>query len=349
VKQGLDFKGSNIFRNRAVFAMGVSLRIQHGLRSDVTRCSSSSRTLWRRIFAAVMVLVSLFGRGIAQDDATVGEDAAKTRSWTLWQRLLVTGDTSDVPKLSSLNWQVRGIIHLTATEEADVIEMRNSSEVPESLVRDIQTRDGRGGKTWYQLKLEGTEGDTATMILTSVPACHVVRAQFRDELLVHLQPLSGHALSLTYMPLISPWAPPSCADVVVNTTAPLSWDTKLTWDTAVPGMIVGQPPLVDPITKLAVGGGGKVKAPPGILWSPGGIPKKTNGAGEEDTNGNDKADPFAFLKRYWYIILPLLLMNVVAAGPPQETPASGGAAATTSPAAAPAAGGAARQRRGKKG
>jgi hypothetical protein len=75
-----------------------------------------------------------------------------------------------------------------------VIEL---AEIPESLVRDIQPLDGLGGgKSWYQLKLvsEGTTEEEAMMVLTNVPACHVVRAKFHGELQVHLQPTTGHVL-----------------------------------------------------------------------------------------------------------------------------------------------------------
>jgi hypothetical protein len=337
------------------FTMGSSLVKRHGSRSNVTRDSSfrSMRKPWL-IFAAIAACAMLsISFVVASEDAT---EPKKTRAWTLFHRLLMTGGSesgSAVPQESSLNWNVRGMMHLTAasTDNSAEMDVSELAEIPESLVRDIQTLDGLGGgKSWYQLKLvpDGTTDEEAMMVLTSVPACHVVRAKFRDELQVHLQPTTGHALSLTYMPLISPWAPTSCADMEVNMTAPLQWDTKVSWDTATPGMVVGLPPLIDPITKVAVGGvGNKIKPPPGILWSPNAIPKKTNAGGEEDAN-SDKADPFAFFKRYWYIFLPMLLMNLMAAGQPQEAPSGGAAAATVARAVAPGAEGNARQRRGKK-
>lgn len=308
----------------------------HGL-----RFSSSRRIVLAAWMIVAAVLCSLV---IAQDEAT-----KKTRSWTLWHRLLVTGEAAAIPQdFSSLQWTVRGTVRLTAASGDDAAEIEMSppeqEAIPESLVQDIQTLDGRVGKSWYQLKLVDASEETndGGMVLTSVPACHIVRSKFRDELLVHLQPGTGHAVSLTYMPLTSPWAPHSCADMPVNTT--LQWDTKVSWDTAVPGMVVGQPPLIDPITQQVMAGS-KVKAPPGILWSPGAIPKKPNaaGSGKDEDGENKTADPFAFFKRYWYIFLPMLLMNMMAGGQPSEAPAATGAAATGA-----AAGGAARQRRGKK-
>jgi hypothetical protein len=102
---------------------------------------------------------------------------------------------------------------------------------------------------------------------------------------------------------------------------------------------------------VAVGGGNKIKPPPGILWSPNAIPKTTNAVGGGEGESNDKADPFAFFKRYWYIFLLMLLMNLTAAGQPQKAASGGVAVATGSVAraAAPtASGGCTRQRRGKK-
>merc|ERR1712179_225486 len=44
-------------------------------------------------------------------------------------------------------------------------------------------------------------------------------------------------------------------------------------------------------------------------------------AGDDDKNGNQEApdnSPFGFLRRYWYIIVPMMLMNIMGGAPEEE-------------------------------
>jgi hypothetical protein len=115
------------------------------------------------------------------------------------------------------------------------------------------------------------------------------------------------------------------------------------------------------------------KPPPDLKWLPrmgsnGQLYKARGppGTGDKDKEGDGggqgapevDATPMGFLKRYWYILLPLLLSNFLggsepaapqegqASGGQQGAVAPGGGAAT--PSAAPAEGGGARKRRGKR-
>lgn len=163
------------------------------------------------------------------------------------------------------------------------------------------------------------------------------------------------AISLTYIPLVSPLAPKSCDDPLWDNKASnlQGWESRISWETATPGMVLR---TVMP----------QYRPPPGLKWLP---RLATNGklyqaqgppgAGDsKDGKGGDAPPemdntPMGFVKRYWYILLPLFLMNVIGTEPaPPEGQQQGGGQQPqggAAPAAAPAGGAAPKQRRGKRG
>ena len=364
----------------------------------------------------------------------------KARSWILFHRILPsTTDSAVIEKIhtaSSLEWRRRGTINLTifdpkvASDEPVLLEIWNDDDaLSESFIEDIRTLDGiTNTTTWYQLKLvDDNDDDTtststtttaASLRLTSVPSCSVLRSNFRDELLIQFQSArSSHILSMTYVPYISRFAPKKCMDyipivataVASTTTTTSSNETtsssttsttttnitnqtkyqfisKISWETAVPGMVVGKPQLLDPMTNLPIASSStnmKIKPPPGYQWFPNAVtnhrkPSSTGtgsntGTPNDDDEGSEeipKPDntPFGFFKRYYYIFIPLMIMNLInTVNPPpppsqgEQVPVSGtpgraaavvagtaAAAATTTAAAVGGSGGQIRNRRGKK-
>lgn len=168
------------------------------------------------------------------------------------------------------------------------------------------------------------------------------------------------AISLTYIPLVSPLAPKTCDNEYweqKRSNLPEGWETRISWETSTPGMVLR---TVMP----------NYKPPPGLHWLPrvganGNLyqaqgPPGTGGE-QGGTGGGPEQEqaPMAFLRRYWYILLPLFIMNFFGApeAPPaegQSGQAAGGGAApaggAAAPAAAPAAGASPpKSRRGKRG
>jgi len=182
---------------------------------------------------------------------------------------------------------------------------------------------------------------------------------YSDELVLMLGSRAT-VMSLSYVPLASPLAPPDCAvyrqdNDDENDSRARAFDSRLRTESAIPGMTLRtvlpdyQPPPGLHILKVPSAGGGGPAA------------KLLGG----QTAENAPADPFplGFLKRYWYILLPLLIINFMAAEPPPEQqqqqghagpgdgPAAAGAPTAIAGAAAAAAGAAeanARRRRGKR-
>jgi hypothetical protein len=368
------------------------------------------------VFYNCLVLLVLLLCSVHSGSATTAaqeenKSSKSSRSWTLFHRILSTNIHSSSAiqtTSSSFTWNVRGKINLTVDTTADETVLLNithdEESLTDSLVNDIRTLDAiPNSTTWYQLKLiQNNKDDTIPSnapnddgILTSVPACHVLRSNFRDEIVLQFQARTANVISITYMPYISRFAPSSCADyyppiavpanatktadndtTTSSSTPPkLQFKTKISWETSVPGMVVGLPPLKDPITQLPLASTMKVKPPPGYIWFPNAISKRPSsasngepGGSSSDDNGDDTtkpdSSPFAFFKRYWYIFVPLMLMNIMnGLSPPPPPSQSGGddtagatstgtMAATAVGAAAVGAtnsgGGQARQRRGKK-
>jgi len=298
--------------------------------------------------------------------------AAKTKTWTVYHRLLVPGAAGS--DNNHQEWSTRGTIELSADDDASDEQdaaMMAVTNAPDSLSAALaESLTNSSPDSYYQLKLVETsannnKNDKSNEILTSVPACNVRRANFRDEFVVHLQPGTAQALSVTYLPLISPLAPATCdqystASRSTATTTPNSFDSKIEWETAVPGRTVGQPAAIDPVTGKPVGGA--IKAPPGLKWIPGAQRKTSNKDDPLHANSNNnepeqEAGVAGFLKRYWYILLPMMIFNLMgAAAPAQEeagaaaaTAAVGAAGATAAVAGATAGSSpATKQRRGKR-
>lgn len=167
------------------------------------------------------------------------------------------------------------------------------------------------------------------------------------------------AISLSYIPLVSPLAPKSCDHEYWEERRlklPEGWETRISWETATPGMVLR--PVVP-----------NYKPPPGLKWLPRVGPNgKTQGppgtgqgeGGEQGTGQEMPTTPMGFIRRYWYILLPLFIANFMGAseapaserqsGDSSAGGASGQAQEGAAPTAAPSGGGnAPKSRRGKRG
>lgn len=312
-------------------------------------------------------------------DAVTINAMTKTKQWVLYHRLWQPSNgTSSSTDVVAGQWEERGTIELTVKNN-NQNNMRNQEEEEEDISIQITNKEGvltkslatammTTKKGYYQLKLVSNSSagsdngninsdksvTTSPDITTSVLACDVRRANFRDEFVLQLQQGTGMALSLSYMPLVSPLAPTTCEEYTQlpdSSTTSLAFDSKIAWETDVPGMIVGRPtPIVTTDSNGKVNTI-KIKPPPGLKWIPG-APKNTDPL---NSIGGGTAPPpppegmMGMLQRYWYIVLPLLLMNLLGAAAPEGQPqAVPTAATTTATAAAGATMAAQSQRRGKR-
>jgi hypothetical protein len=267
----------------------------------------------------------------------VSEATAASEEWTIFHSF-----GGDFTRRGVLQWN---------DEEESSLEVHNDEESlsPEN----IQAMLDYG---WYHVKIETADND---YVLATVPACHLRRANFKDDFQITL-PRNGSSerqiTSLSYTPLVSPLAPKSCDDydddALFRKEAKLLSKARVELDT--PGMplkavlphtkpppglaFIANPNTVKLNAKGSAGGGA------GTAGGAGGpIP------GEEAPKGGMEG----FLRKYWYVLLPLFLANFMGGGgeAPKAEGEGGGASAgdAAAPAAAIAASGGSPSKKGRRG
>ncbi|KAL7565135.1 hypothetical protein ACA910_021516 [Epithemia clementina (nom. ined.)] len=211
---------------------------------------------------------------------------------------------------------------------------------------------------WYKLKLEEEDelsnGENPPLpVITTVSACQLRRANFRDELVLTFGRM-GHVVSMAYIPLISPLAPKTCNELpplaASDDNKGIEFTSRISYETAIQGMTLkailpnySPPPGLKMISKKKTVSSTATKEAPGDKTSSSsGESSNPFGADDDqDKKGSEDqfdASPLGFLKRYWYIILPLMIINFM--GKPEEPaeqqqgqPAVGAAATSAAPAA----------------
>lgn len=308
----------------------------------------SNQRCWHRSSSALVTVMTM----LLMAPAALALD----KTWTLFHSLNGGQDFSR-----------RASVLLSVDPETDGVEMTITND--NSTLNKESYLAAKATGSLYQLKLE--EGDNKKVsnsegfILSSVPGCQLLRSSFRDEIVVTLGPKAS-AISLTYIPLVSPLAPKSCDHEVWDTkfgndNLPEGWESRISWETATPGMVLrptmpqfNPPPGLKWLPRMAQNGKiYQAQGPPGTGEKGGeGGGKGGGGPGGPDMDNT----PLGFIKRYWYILLPILIMNFMGGGAPepegQAGSAAGGAPAVEGGAAATpttSPGGASKQRRGKRG
>lgn len=273
------------------------------------------------------------------------ESGTKTKSWTLYHRAVRAGESEG-------DWLERGTIDLVVDADAaaePTITVKNNEDSIPDMIAELSISDS----AYYQVKLGDSDDNT---ILTTVPSCHLRRSNYRDEIVLQLNS-RAEPLSIAYMPLVSRLAPAVCADYEGDRPATPQFQSTISFQSAVAGMVVGKPPKVEANKPQQ-----SIKPPPGLKWMGGSPPKRQRARGggpagpEEAEEDTMPKGPFAFLQKYWYVLVPMLIMNLVTQQQEEPPPVAQGAQAAT---AATAGGGAAvaaatgagatSQRRGKKG
>eukprot|EP00980_Cylindrotheca_fusiformis_P021636 scaffold8505_cov130-Cylindrotheca_fusiformis.AAC.2 len=230
----------------------------------------------------------------------------------------------------------RGELQWSEEEEALVVANDESALTKEN----VQAMMDYG---WYHVKIENPS-DPNDFVLSTVPACNLRRAKFKDEFQITLpRTAESQITSLAYLPLVSPLAPKTCDELTEVESPAFTSKTSVSLDA--PGMIMK---AVLP----------QSKPPPGMAFLPhpnnNKGPGAAGGAGPGPTGDQEETTGQSFLRKYWYVILPLVIANFM--GSPEEpAPAGAGgqeggepAPASVAAAPAPASSSAGKQRRGKR-
>jgi len=249
----------------------------------------------------------------------------------------------------------RGTIELSAGEGGAIVStfiMDESKPLNDGILEGLDAIVSNNG--FYRIKLEDKESGSA--VVASVPACDVRRANFREQIGLTLGN-TGSIISLSYKPLVSPLAP-QCHELKSfmdsKEDKEYKFTTTVNYSTATPGMTI---PTVLPNSN----------APMGYNWIKRG--RKIAESSTENINADESPNPdtgfdpegeakpeqHSFLRRYWYIILPVTIMTFIGpeAAQDDQQGAAAGAEGAGRVAGATAAAGAAkastgRQRRGKR-
>jgi len=284
----------------------------------INNSSSSNYRMSIIVFPLFWSLLLVF----SSQHVTATAAVAAQKSWTLWHSFD-----------SGKTFTERGVLTLGLLEEDGTLEMKLKQQENCVVVADPLKLQSE----LYQLKIISSTDEME--ILTSVPACQIRRANFRDELIVTLNG-KAEPVSLDYHPLVSPLAP-SCDELSTDPSSSTEFTTiNVRYETANIGMII--PPLLP-----------ETKPPAGMQFFSKPGSNKDGGGGTESFPG-----PKGLIMKYWYIILPLFVMMLLGGEAPtdeKQQGSSGDTQGAVAPrvAAAPAAGGGgggggARQRRGKR-
>jgi len=250
----------------------------------------------------------------------------------------------------------RGTIQLIKEEDGSVTaSVHNGDEegsgsgsfLNDATFEGIDALVSSGG--YYKLKIVDEESGASSM--TSVSGCDVRRAYFREEIQLNLGN-EGSIISVSYKPLASPLTP-DCHELEPLAEASKKRDIPLksiaTFAIAKPAMVI---PAVLPQTnpprgydwiqrKKSADGNNSGSTGEGTSAGTGTGTGGAGGGGGFIPGAEPGPENQSFLRKYWYIVVPITIMTFL--GP--EEPAKGGA--VKGAAAAPNGGN--KQRRGKRG
>lgn len=249
----------------------------------------------------------------------------------------------------------RGTIEISSDEEGSIVSTFQSDE---SISLDDEVLEGLdaivSNNGFYRIKLE--DKDSGAAVIASVPACDVRRANLREQIGLTLGN-TGSIISLSYKPLVSPLAA-QCHELnsfmESKQDKEYKFKTTVNYSIATPGIAI---PTVLPNSN----------PPMGYDWikrSKKNVGGSTENLGEGESSssepgfdpGQDSAEQPSFLRRYWYVILPITIMTFMGTEEPAKEEQQGGAqgsgakiAGASAATGAAAVGTSTRQRRGKRG
>jgi hypothetical protein len=230
--------------------------------------------------------------------ATVSVAAVETatKSWTIYHSW---NGGQDFSRRGVVEWAATSTADAGAAAAAaggggDVLTIKNDEECLSSASIDAMLEYG-----WYQLKLQD-DNNSQDYVLATVSACNVRRANFRDDFSFVVS-RDDTIISMAYTPLVSPLARPDCTELETP-SGEIKFDSKVSVELDTPGMALK---AVLPNTK----------PPPGLAFVQ--HPNKNKGSAGGAAGGQGPSEPepvtgpSSFIKRYWYVLLPLFLANFI--------------------------------------
>jgi hypothetical protein len=310
------------------------------------------------VFVVSTIIMIMMVAAVTVSSVTAEETGGV--SWTVYHSW---NPSQEFTRRGTISWNKDAVEEESnIKKDTSVLQIINDETATTLSSKDIQEMLNYG---WYHVKI--VSGDD--YILQTVPACNVRRANFKDQFDVTIPRSTTKITSFAYTPLISPLAPKTCEDYAeLESDVTKSFVSKVNVELDTPGL-----PLQAVLQQT--------KPPPGLKFMKrpaSAKSKSTADKGSADYVLEDDVDPegeetkpqptgpFAFLQKYWYVILPMVLMQFLSPPPEpeggqqqggqaqqgQQPVVAGGAGAASSGAAAPSnsgGGSGKKSRRGKRG
>lgn len=200
---------------------------------------------------------------------------------------------------------------------------------------------------WYHVKIQGDQDASSNFVFQTVPSCNLRRANFKDQFEITLPRSSlgnqqDPLTSFAYTPLVSPLAPKTCDDYIVNNVNGVNggdsgdaaetktFSSRVSVQLDTPAMALKyilpqtKPPPGINFVKEPKAPGAKRSGPQG---GNGDAASSSDGenfdGGYEEEAPSSIPSPGSFLMKYWYIIIPMLIMNLLTTQSPEEAPQQG--------------------------
>lgn len=192
----------------------------------------------------------------------------------------------------------RGVVNVAFTRPSGVVRVENVALAP-SFDEEFGALVRGGG--FYHVRVRQEVGDERSASIVAVAkACALANSDFEDVFTLHLDEAKGRVLGLDYAAADEFNACGDASEAVVSSSAGFRSSGSVSFAERIAPLPLKNTNLMPPpgAKKAAAGKGGK------------------GGAG-----GKEEAQP-GFLRKYWYIILPVFVMMMLNPG---EAPVEGGA------------------------
>ena len=220
----------------------------------------------------------------------------------------------------------RGELEVKLTKKSLSVKGLNEDALGQADIDGLkQLTEGSNGMGFYLLRIKLSENN---YVLTNIRICSLISSKFKEVVKLHVDK-SGKIIGLQYsLPTSSKECPLGFNKNILNNVKKVKILSKYVASLpsvpdAVPDNFV--PPNMDP------------KASGGMMGMMSGINSQSNQENKNnDASGKDGEEnkpPESFLRKYWYIFLPLMLMSVLGQPPPPAEGGEGGNAASAAAAA----------------
>ncbi|GBG24054.1 ER membrane protein complex subunit 10 [Hondaea fermentalgiana] len=203
------------------------------------------------------------------------------------------------------DWQERGSIVMSSDTGRKTVSLKFAQVTYEFNDAEREAFDEVLSKdSFYRVRIRTP--DDASWMTTSIPACLLAASNYMEVFRFHFDK-SGTLATVDYKPTVSS----SACDVSKFVGKPVKLKSRAEASLPTEGYSVGD------------WGPKQTVVPPN---APGQPAQPAAASGQDSQDGEEKPEEQHFLRKYWYILLPIAVMSFLSPAPPEEggAPAAGG-------------------------